>query len=221
MSRPCYGWFTESFLRSCPSLGSPKPSRDKNRCMARRENISPSCLEWSWPVSTHLYAFLRYKAGGGQGSLEARWLQGGEQSEALLRRTEPVGSPKGDSVEDRVVMGSCSSSPWLSSAAALSPGFGNVTGCHSFPWMAALKRDWEAFWSLERVPNGILSFYSHIPGEHLSPYFVSGETESGENSVILSMGMEELKFEFGSVWIQSTRTKLLFHSKLCYTWQEK
>lgn len=87
--------------------------------------------------------------------------------------------------------------------------------------MAVLKKDWEDFWSLERVPNGILSFYSHIPGKHLCLYIVSGETESGENSVILSVGMEELKFEFGSVWIQSTHTKLLFHSKLCYTWQEK
>lgn len=62
-------------------------------------------------MSTHLYAFLRNKAGSRQGSLEACLLQGGEQSEALLRRTEPVESPKGDSVEDRAVMGACSSFP--------------------------------------------------------------------------------------------------------------
>lgn len=176
-------------------------------------------------MSTHLYAFLRNKAGSRQGSLEACLLQGGEQSEALLRRTEPVESPKGDSVEDRAVMGACSSFPWLSSAQpsaqASTRSLAAILSRMPHPWMAVLKRDWEAFWSLERVPNSILSFYSHIPGKRLCLYFVSGETESGENSVILSVGTEELKFEFGSVWIQSTRTKLLFHSKLCYTWQEK
>lgn len=43
--------FLNVFLRPCPSLGSLKPRRDRNRCSWGRESTSHSSLEQSWPTS--------------------------------------------------------------------------------------------------------------------------------------------------------------------------